>query len=443
MHNHSFFNRFKYSGLIQTSLFWRSTGKRLGLAIALLLTGCGGGGSNSSAPDDKTVTILGSITGDGQEKLEQIFAPFTEKTGITVQYEGTDAFATVLPVRVDSGNAPDVALFPQPGLMADFAQNGDLVALDSLVTQTSLTDVYSDDWLNLATVNEQVYGLWARADIKSLVWYRPDVFEEKGYDIPTTWAELLALSDQIVADGGVPWCLGMESGSATGWVGTDWVEDIVLRSSGPEVYDQWVNHQIPFNAPEIKEAFETFGAIALNEDYVFGGTVGILSTPFGDSPRPLFDNPPGCYMHRQTNFIASFFPENIVPGEDVDIFLLPGINSEFGVPILAAGTLFSAFHDDPETAALMDYLATAQPHEIWVGLENYISPHQGVTGNAYSSDFMRLQADILSNAETIRFDASDLMPGSVGTGTFWSGISDYVGGKDLDTVLETIDSSWP
>lgn len=411
-------------------------------AIALFLSSCGGP-SSTSIPDDKVVTILGSITGDGQGHLEQIFEPFTQKTGITVQYEGTDAFATVLPVRVDSGNPPDIALFPQPGLMADFAREGSLIALDPLITETPLSQVYSQDWLNLATLDNQVYGLWARADIKSLVWYRPDVFEQNGYTIPTTWAELIALSDQIVADGGVPWCIGLESGSATGWVGTDWVEDIVLRSAGPELYDQWVTHQIPFNHPAIKAAFEQFGAIALNEEYVLGGTVGILSTPFSDSPRPLFANPPGCYLHRQTNFISSFFPKGIEMGKDIDAFLLPGMNNEFGVPILVAGTLFSAFHDDPETIALLEYLATAQPHHIWVGLENYISPHLGVLPSAYGSDFMRLQANILANAETIRFDGSDLMPGSVGTGTFWTGMNDYIGGRDLDSVLATIEASWP
>ena len=412
-------------------------------AIALIATACEGVNSNSNNADDKTVTILGSITGDGQAIIEQVFEPFTEATGITVQYEGTDAFATVLPVRVDSGNAPDLALFPQPGLMADLAKEGALVPIDALLEDTSLSEVYSPEWLDLATVEDQVYGLWARADIKSLVWYRPDVFAEKGYTIPQSWAEMMALSDQIVADGGVPWCLGMESGSATGWVGTDWVEDILLRSAGPEVYDQWVNHDIPFNDPVVKEAFEQFGAIARNEEYVFGGTVGVLSIPFGDSPRPLFDTTPGCYMHRQTIFIASFFPEEVVPGEDVDVFLLPGINEAFGAPVLVAGTLFSAFHDDPETAALVEYLTTAQPHEIWVGLENYISPHKGVSPEAYSSDFMRFQAETLANAETVRFDGSDLMPGAVGTGTFWSGINDYVGGTDVDTVLDTIESSWP
>jgi len=412
------------------------------IGLGLVLGACDRPNNAANEAGDQVVTILGSITGEGQAKIEQVFAPFTEATGIEIVYEGTDAFATVLPVRVDGGNPPDIALFPQPGLMAEFAREQHLVPLETFLDPKELSAAYANDWRDLATVDGSIYGLWARADIKSLVWYRPDVFAARGYEVPATWDDLMALSDQIVADGGIPWCLGMESGAATGWVGTDWVEDMLLRQSGPDLYDQWVSHEIPFNAPEVKAAVEAFGAIAKNPDYVLGGPVGVISTPFGDAPQPLFSDPPGCYLHRQTNFITSFFPEDVAVGEDVSIFLLPAINPEFGVPILVAGTVFAAFNPDPATQAVMAYLATPEPHEIWVGLENYVSPHQQVSLDAYGSDFIRLQAEILASAAIIRFDGSDLMPGAVGTGTFWSGMVDYVGGEDVNTVLEMIQASW-
>ncbi|MGJ3250830.1 MAG: ABC transporter substrate-binding protein [Elainellaceae cyanobacterium] len=390
-----------------------------------------------------SVTILGSITGDGQQIIEQVFTPFTEQTGIPVIYEGTDAFATLLPVRVESGNPPNIALFPQPGLMADFAADGHLVPLDSFLDASQLDAAFDPTWLELGSIDGTLYGLWSRADVKSLVWYRPDVFAENGYDVPQTWEEMIALSDRIVADGGVPWCLGIESGAATGWVGTDWVEDSLLRTAGPDVYDRWVNHDIPFTDPAVKAAFEQFGTIALNPDYVVGGTVGVISTPFTDAPNPLFDDPPGCYMHRQANFIASFFPDEVNVGEDVSIFLLPEIDPEFGTPVLVGGTVFAMLDDTPNAQAVMEYLTTVEPHEIWVGLENYVSPHQQVSLDAYSDPLTQQQAEILANADIIRFDGSDLMPGAVGTGTFWSGIVDYVGGTELDRVLEAIEQSWP
>ncbi|MEM7771746.1 MAG: ABC transporter substrate-binding protein [Cyanobacteria bacterium P01_A01_bin.37] len=410
--------------------------------LALFASGCISGGESDDI-GQPTVTILGVIVGEQQEKFEQAIAPFEEATGIDVIYEGTDAFATLLPVRVDSGNAPDIAMFPQPGLMADFAREGQLIALDEFLGAEKLAYAYADDWITLGTINEQIYGVWYRASVKSLVWYSPKEFEAAGYTIPETWDDMIALSDQIVTDGSVPWCLGMESGDATGWVGTDWIEDIMLRTQGGDVYDQWVTHAIPFDAPAVAQAFEQFGAIALNPDYVVGGTVGAISTPFGDSPNGLFNDPPGCYMHRQANFIASFFPEDVVLGEDVNVFPLPPIDSADGLPVLVAGDVFSMFNDTPEARLLMEYLTTPEPHEIWAGLGGFISPHKAVGIEVYPDVVSQAQAEILANASFVRFDGSDMMPGAVGTGAFWTGVVNYVGGTDLDTVLSDIESSWP
>lgn len=411
-------------------------------AIPLLLGGClfQSNSSTSSAP--KQVTILGTLTGVAEEKLEAALVPFTEATGIEVVYEGTDAFTTLIPVRVDSNNTPDIALFPQPGLMVDFIDEGHLIPLDGFIPVSQLQQAYSDYWLDLVSRNDRPYGVWIRASIKSLVWYNPTAFAEADYAPPTSWNELETLSEQIIADGGTPWCIGMESGKATGWVGTDWVEEILLRMSGPEVYDQWVSHKIPFDAPEVKAAFETFGRLVQTQGNVFGGPTGVISTPFGDSPRPLFEQPPGCYLHRQANFIREFFPETAIPGDTVDVFPLPPMDSG-PPPILVSGIVFGMFNDTPEAKALMEYLATPKPHKIWASLGSYISPHQQVPLTAYNDPLTRQQAEILQNAEVIRFDGSDLMPGAVGTGTFWSGVVDYVGGKPLDQVLADIEASWP
>lgn len=423
-----------------------SPGIAIGLSLSFLAACDGGQQTTTGEGGDGgsgTVTVLGVVVGEQQEKLEAVFAPFEEETGIDVVYEGTDAFATLLPVRVESGDAPDVAMFPQPGLMADFAESGQLVPITSFMDMSTLEAAYPEDWLTLGTVNGELYGVWFRASVKSLVWYNPEAFEAAGYEVPTTWDEMIALSDQIVADGGTPWCLGMESGDATGWVGTDWVEDIMLRTAGPEVYDQWINHEIPFDAEPVQTAFEEFGDIVLNPDYISGGTVGAISTPFGDSIQGLFGDEPRCYMHRQANFIASFLPEEAVPGENVAVFPLPGINPEFGTPVLVAGDVFAMFNDTPEAQALMAYLATAEAHEVWASLGGFISPHNEVGIDVYPDEVTQQQAEILANAEIVRFDGSDMMPGVVGTGTFWSGIVDYVGGEDVESVLSNIEASWP
>ncbi|EAM48207.1 ABC transporter substrate-binding protein [Crocosphaera watsonii] len=410
--------------------------------ICLTVSGCSFL-NQTPQTNQKQVTILGVIVGEEQEKLEKALAPFTEKTGIEVVYEGTNTFATTLPIRVDSGNLPDIALFPQPGLMADFAKEGQLIPLTEFITPENLKEAYPDTWIALGSVDETPYGVWYQASVKSLVWYNPKVFQENGYEIPKTWEEMIALSDRLVEEGKTPWCVAMESGDATGWVGTDWVEDIMLRTAGPEVYDQWVNNQIPFTDQSVKNAVETFGKIVRNDKYVYGGKVGVLSIPFGDSIQGLFGEQPKCYLHRQAAFIASFLPEDINTAEDVGIFYLPPIEPDQGSPVLVAGDVFAMFNDTPEARQLMEYVASKVPHEIVVKLGGSISPRKNIAMDLYPNQLMQQQAKILADADVIRFDGSDMMPGAVGTGTFWSGMVDYVGGTDVETVLENIENSWP
>jgi len=386
----------------------------------------------------ETVTILGSLTGNGEDKLLAAIAPFTAATGIEVIYEGTDAFSTLISVRAEAGDAPDIALFPQPGLMLEFAERGELVPQ----ARAPLESAYDAYWLDLASVDGELYGVWMRADVKSLVWYNPSAFATAGYTVPTTWAELVALSQQMVADGNTPWCIGMESGTATGWVGTDWLEDIVLRQAGPAVYDDWVNHDIPFNHPAIAAALTTWGEIVRDPEQVRGGTTGAISMPFGEAPAPLFNEPPGCYLHRQASFISDFLPDGLESGETVEVFALPPMQSGQGTPVLVGGIVYAQFNDTPAATALMEYLATAEAHTVWAQ-EGYITPHAQVSLAAYPDPLTRNQAAVLQEATLIRFDGSDLMPGVVGAGTFWTGMVDYVGGADAATVLTAIEDSWP
>lgn len=389
----------------------------------------------------KSVSIAVVWSGNELAAFQQTVAPFEQQTGIKVNIEsvGRDLPA-VLVTRFQAGNPPDVAAMPNPGQMKEFAEKGGLVALENIV---NLSD-HPKAFVDLATVSGHVYGIFISADLKSLVWYNPKAFAAKGYNIPTTWGEMTALSDKIVADGGTPWCIGLESGAASGWPGTDWIEDIMLRLNGPDIYDKWVAHEIPWTSPAVYGAFSLFGAIARSGDYVYGGRIGALTINFGDSPNGLFTDPVGCYMHRQATFIQSFIKNanpGLVAGEDYDIFVLPPICEEGCNPLLGAGDLISAFNNTPEAQALVKYLASAEAQTIWVGALGKLAINTKVDPSVYPDPITAKAAEILGKACAFRFDGSDLMPAAVGSGTFWTGIMDYVGGTPLEAVLQDIEAS--
>ena len=395
------------------------------------------------APEDtvQTITILGGLEREQQTELEAALRPFEERTGVEIHYEGDLNFATLLSERVEAGNPPDIVIFPQPALIAEYAESGHLVPLTNFLDERSLQAAYSDKWLNLGAVNGNAYALWYRAIVKSLVWYRPSVFEAQGYRIPTNWDNLTALSNQIVKDGGTPWCIGLESAEATGWGGTDWIEAILLRTAGPESYRQWVARELPFESPQVIRAFKEFGTILHNPDYVSGGALDTITMPHSVSPLGLFDQPPSCYMHQQGSFISLFFPESF--GEqDYDVFLLPEIEPEFETPILVSGDAFGVFNHTPEIRQFMTYMLTTEPHEIWAKQGGFVSPHQAVSPTIYPDPMTQKIAAMLLDANEIYFDASDMMDSSLGLRPFWIGIVDFAAGKSAEEVTRSIDEQW-
>ncbi len=280
--------------------------------------------------------------------------------------------------------------------------------------------------------------------MKSLVWYVPENFEDAGYEVPQSMEELKALTEKIVADGGTPWCVGLGSGGATGWPATDWVEDMMLRTTSPENYDKWVTNELAFNSPEVVGAIEEFGWFAKTDANVAGGSAAVSSTDFRDSPKGLFASPPQCYMHHQASFIPSFFPEGTVVGQDADFFYMPAYESkDLGKPVLGAGTLAFITKDTEASRAFIEFLKTPIAHEVWMAQKGFLTPMKGVNADLYGDATLKKMGEILLNSTTFRFDGSDLMPGAVGAGTFWTGMVDYVGGKSAQEVAEAIEASWP
>lgn len=397
----------------------------------------------------QVVTVAGPWLAPENGIFNAIVKYFEDATGADVRYAGSDSFEQQIVIDLQAGSPPNLAIFPQPGLASDMARRDLLNPLPSDL-RAKVLDKYAagQSWVDLGTYansdgEENFYGVFFRVDLKSLVWYSPDNFADYGYEVPESMEELIALSDQMVEDGNTPWCIGLGSGAATGWPATDWVEDLMLRLHEPSVYDAWVNHDIPFNDPRVVEAIETFGEFAKNPDYVQGGVQAVGTTDFRDSPNGLFSIPPGCFMHRQASFIPAFFPEGTVIGEDVDFFYFPSYSSkDLGNPVLGAGTVVTMPKENEAAVALMDYLTSPLAHEIWMANGGFLTPHLDVNNDLYANDTLRRQGEILQNATTFRFDGSDLMPGSIGAGAFWTGMVDFVGSDSAEEVADSIEQTW-
>lgn len=415
----------------------------------LLLAGAASMALTASLATAEQVTVFGPWLGPDQENAETVLAAFAEASGHDVRYVGSDSFEQQILVDAEAGSAANVSIFPQPGLAADMASRGFLTPLaDGTADWVRENYAAGQSWVDLGTYagadgTDSLYGLFYKVDLKSLVWYSPENFEDAGYDIPETMEELLALNDQIVADGGTPWCIGLGSGGATGWPATDWVEDLLLRTQTPDVYDGWVSNEIPFNDPRIVAAIDEFGIFAGNDDYVAGGAGAVASTDFRDSPKGLFSSPPQCYMHRQASFIPAFFPEGTSVGEDADFFYFPSYaGKDLGKPVLGAGTVWAITNDSPAAHELIAFLETPEANEIWMALGGFLTPHKGVDTSVFGDPTLAKMNDILLNATTFRFDGSDLMPGGVGAGAFWTGMVDYAGGQSAQETADAIQSAW-
>lgn len=417
------------------------TGRRCLLAAALVIVAACTGATAEPPPDDaEVVDVFTTYRGPEADAFRAVLDVFTSRTGIVARHVGTADFATRLRERVRAGDPPDAALIPQPAIVEELADEGHLVSLDDVVDSSSLHYVPGAD---VGIVDDRRVAVTFRIEAKSLVWYPPATFRDRGYHEPGTWWELLALSDRISASGTTPWCIGMEAAGATGWVGTDWVEDLVLRMHGPELYDSWTAGTLAFSSEPVASAFGQFGRIALTDRLVFGGTHATLATPVSEAMLPMLEDPPRCLLSRQGSFQRSFLPDGTTIGMDgdVDVFPLPGIEPG-PPPLVISGQLATAFGDDERTLELLAFLADPSAGQPWAARGGFVSPHRDFDRGAYADTFDGRVAQLVADAEVVRFDASDRMEPAVGTGTFWTGIVDYVSGTRLPAVLTDIDAGY-
>lgn len=422
------------------------------LAGSLLLTGCLGGGndaeSSSTAETAKdTISIMYAFSGDQSTAFQEDVNAWAAANDLKIDFIQTNEFEVQISSRVQAGNAPDIAIFPQPGILRTMGSEGRLAELGTQIDLSTLEADIVPGFLDAATVDGTVYGAPMSMNGKSFYWYSKPNFEAAGYTVPTTHEELLALIDKIKADGKAPICYGMESGSSTGWPATDWIEDYVLQTSGAEVYDQWVAGDVKFDSPEIRKAFDIYTQLLMTDGNVYGGVKNAPSNAFGTALNPLFDADPKCYFGKQGNFITQkgFFPDNIVADIDnqVGVFMTPTIDGEH--PILGGGDLAAAFTKNDANVKVMAFMLTDPAFgDAQSKTGSWLSPLKSFDISKYPNNTMRDVVTTISDATVFRFDGSDSMPGAVGSGTFWTGMVDYTSGAaSLDAALKAIDAGWP
>jgi alpha-glucoside transport system substrate-binding protein len=427
------------------------------VALLMLAAACSsdnGGGSEptpsggATGEDTGNVNVLSAVE---PEEASAVQGVLDEQINANADYvseiESSGNFEEQLQIRAEGGTL-DVALLPQPGSVAALAASGNILAIEDLgFNIEDLNAMFGESFMALGEYEGKHYGIPTNINLKSMVWYPKKAFDAAGYKVPETWDELMALSDQIVADGSTPWCVGFQSEGSTGWPATDWVEDIVLRTAGPEVYQQWYKHEIPFNDPQIVAAVKMFGDVMFHDGYVLGGAENTPSVAFGDAPLPMFQDPPGCWLHRQASFINALFPEGTKAGVDYDWFPLPPIDQQ---GILYAGEMAVVGRDAPE---VRDFLTQFMGTDVQCAMggitaASRISPNVNVGTECYANQILADASVVLSDAAkqgTGGFDASDLMPPEVGSGSFWTGMVEYMqeGPDSLQKVMDEIEASWP
>jgi ABC-type glycerol-3-phosphate transport system substrate-binding protein len=389
----------------------------LALAVALIAASCGGGDGDGEAQAEGTgeVTVLSLWGGSEKEAFEKVLAGFTAKTNIGTKYETARDFLPVIRTRLAAGNPPMVAIVPRPGIVADLAQDGSLITFGDLgLDADAINENYAKAWTDLTTIDGETYGVVAKANSKSTVWYRPSSLQELGAETPETWDQLLALTKQYKDAGKTPWAVG----AGDGWPLTDWFESIYLYQHGPEKYEQLFAGDIEFTDQTVKDSLSEMVKI-INGENVPGGIEAALGTAFVDSIGQVFGQNPKAELYYEGGFVGGIATGEVnpklKPGTDIDFFPFPTINEDVGQPLLGAGDVAVAFENNEDVKALMEYLSSAEAGTIWVSTGAIVSPNRGVDLNAYPNELVKKEAQQVRDAEVFRFDGSDLLPGALGT----------------------------
>jgi alpha-glucoside transport system substrate-binding protein len=413
-------------------------------AMALALGACGGDDGGDTAEGDGSISIFSLWGGSEQEAFQKVLDQFTQDTGIDTNYESARDFLPVIRTRLAADNPPEVAILPRPGFVDELARDEALIPLEDLgLDVDAINENYSDTWIDLATFEDTTYGVVAKANSKSTVWYKPNSFQENGYEIPTDWQGLLDIQDQYKTKNMIPWAVGAQ-GDENSWTLTDWFEQIYARQAGPDMYRQlFETGEIPFNDQSVKDALTEMLKV-VNDENVVGGIDTVLGISFVDAIGRVFGKNPSAEMFYEGGFVGGIATGQVNmdlrPGEDIDFFEFPQFDSDDVGTVVGAGDVAAAFVNNEDVARLIEYLATPEAGRIWVSTGAIASPNEGVSDADYPNDLVTKEATQLKEAETFLFDGSDLLPGTLGQ-NFGTLLQNVIRNPDnVDSLLDDYQS---
>jgi alpha-glucoside transport system substrate-binding protein len=421
-------------------------GRRLWAAVLAVVVFACGTPSATDSPGDATagpgartvasdvVRVLGSWEESELETMRSVVAPFEAQTGHQVEFITTRDLKAELEARIAAGYPPDIAGLPGPGFMIELARARQLVDLGTVIDLGSYKRQTAPAFVHLGTVDGRLVGVFLKGTVKGLLWYNPDVFRAGPLD---TWARLQHAAMTSVEDVR-PWCIGLASGASSGWPGTDWIEDFLLRQSGPQAYDEWIAGRLAWTSPEVRWAFQSFGTVIGDQD-VAGGIAGALETHFSRAGDGLFTDPPECLFVHQGTFMSTFLDDAVASsGGRYELMPFPDIDPRFRGALIGAGDLIALLRDTPGSRALLAYLLGEQAQSILVGAGGALS------GNVLLQDYpdprLEQQAQLLAQARIFRFDASDAMPDEMSR-AFWQAALDFAADQSrLEEILSRLEA---
>jgi alpha-glucoside transport system substrate-binding protein len=416
-------------------------------ALILAVAACGGdeeeGGDGTTPAGGQvsgSISIMGTWSGAEQASFQAVIDAFTEQNpDVTVRYNSAgDALPTVLSTAVEGGNPPTIAAVAQPGLIQDYADREAVKPIDFAVDVIS--ESFNESVMQVGTFNDTLYGLLFKAANKSTVWYNVQAFGDAGVEAPETWEDFLSVAETLKASGIPAYSLG----GAEGWTLTDLFENIYIRTAGPEKYDQLSAHEIPWTDQSVKDALTEMAKVVGDADNIAGSTQGALQSDFATSVSNVFAESPKAAMVIEGDFVPGVVESPLEPQEGYDVFPFPSINDSPPM-VVGGGDLFVMFEDNPAARAFMEYLATPEAAEVWAQRGGFSSGNQNLDTSVYPDPILQETAGAIAEAETFRFDLSDLQPGEFG-GTegqgLWKLFQDFVANPDdVDGIAKKMEAA--